>query len=169
MNNKMYKELKKLSKYTDNLDEAIHFLYSYMQSSEIELRSEDVSNIRKISDKLTKIDIYILLEAIYSSSSTFNDALLKELEEKYSHLVYKWADGYKKYQADDYETDINLDLLIESVNGNLITSIEGINRFCINYLAIPKSLLLSGIENLTIVMAHKDYLKAKQRYYELKY
>ena len=165
----MYKELKKLRKYTENLDDAIHNMYSYTQSSEIELTNEDISNIGKLSNKLKKKDVYILLEAIYSSSSTFNDSLVKELEEKFTYLVYKWADAYKKYQAEAYEVDSNLYFWIEVVNEQLIKSINGINRFCINYLSMPKSCIFSGLDNLVIGIAHKAYLKAKQRYYELQY
>jgi len=165
----MYKELKKLRKYTENLNDAIHLVYSHMRNSDDELRNEDISEIIKLTDKLKKKDIYILLEVIYSTSLTFQDSLMNELEEKYSYLVFKWGDVYKKYHADEDEFDLDFYQWLDVIHEQLIESIDNINRFCINYLSKTKSSLFSGVENIIIAVAHKDYLKAKQRYYELRH
>ncbi len=165
----MYKELTKLRKYTEKLDDAIHLIYSYVRNPDIEIRKEDISAINKFSDKLKKKDVYILLEAIYSTSLTFKDNLIKELEEKFSYLTYKWADVYKEYHKDDCELDIDLCYWVDVINEQLVVNIDSINRFCINYLSVPEALLFRGIEYVLITIAHKDYLLAKQRYYELKH
>lgn len=165
----MYKELNKLRKYTEKLDDVIHLIYSHIRNSGHELRKEDASEIKKLSDKLKKKDVYILLEAIYSTSLTFEEGLMKELEDKFSYLVFKWADIYEKYHAHGGEFDIDLYNWVDVINEQLIKSIDNINRFCVNYLSKTESSLFSGVENIIIAVANKDYLKAKQRYHELRH
>ncbi len=165
----MYKERINLDRFKDRLGEVIHLVCLIMHNSNGELQKEDVEKISTINDKLKNKDVYTLLEVIYTSSQIFNDNVIKELEDKFTHLVFKWADMIKECDTVTLEFNVNLHYWLIEINERMETSIDSINRFCVNYLSIPESNLFTANDYYKIAIAHKDYLKANQRYYELKH
>ena len=168
----MYKLLKRLRKHTEYLEISIENIGILVQNSESGISEGKLKEIEKCINKLTKIDLYILLEAIFLSSANFNYALLKDLEKKYSYMIMRWSNLYSEVCNsedlnihDEYFQAINY---CNQIDFQLSNCINKINSFCVNYLNVSTDRHLNGYEYQIIAKAHELYHKEKNRRADLK-
>jgi len=169
----MYKFLKKLRLFQQRLIDTVYQTSLLLPDNEKkgnDIGEDEIETINKNIKKLEKVDVFILLEAVYLSSVNFKRVIIKELEDTFTYIIYKWGNVYLDFVNDPDSIIIYRDLWNISYELNKIIDegIDKINRFCILYLDIPDKNLLTNYEYQVIAKAHNLYVKATTEYYRLK-